>query len=304
MSEPAPFTWSQGQAARIPRRAMENGRGFRQIVHGVYVPADLEVDAEVEGRAALLVAGPRAFLSHHQAARLYGAIVPDTPVLHASVAPGLTRSTHREVLVHQSRRAPQRFRGLPITSPEDTFADMARCVPLVELVVLGDSLVRRHRTTPDELVAAMSRPNGGGIRLARRAATLVRARVDSAMETRSRMLRVLSGLPELETDIRFHDAAGNLLRRLDAGDRATRTAVEYDGRHHVERVGQWESDLVRREEFEDEQWRVVTLISRDLYVTPGRTVARLDRIFRARGMRYPPLREEWRRHFRDRSTSL
>src|SRR5690606_22198504 len=103
---------------------------------------------------------------------------------------------------------------------------------------------------------------GRGIRVARRAAGLVRAGVDSPMETRSRMLRVLSGLPELQTDLRFYWPNGDLRRRLDAGDRETRTAIEYDGRHHVERVAQWESDVLRREEFEDEEWRIMTLVSR------------------------------------------
>ena len=116
------------------------------------------------------------------------------------------------------------------------------------------------------------------------------------------MLRVLSGLPELESDIRFHDPITHaLLRRLDAGDRATRTAVEYDGKQHVQRQEQWESDIARREEFEDEEWRIVTLISKDIYNTPGKTVKRLERVLRKRGMRFGPLKDEWRLHFRDRT---
>ncbi|WP_404392841.1 hypothetical protein [Humibacillus xanthopallidus] len=63
-------------------------------------------------------------------------------------------------------------------------------------VVLGDSLLRRRRVTVDLLVEAATAHRGTGSRLARRAASLVRADVDSGMETRLRMLMVLSGLPE------------------------------------------------------------------------------------------------------------
>lgn len=117
------------------------------------------------------------------------------------------------------------------------------------------------------------------------------------MESRSRMLRVLSGLPELETDIRLYGPGGDLRRRLDAGDRASRTAVEYDGRHHVERVAQWESDVLRREEFEDEEWRIMTLVGRDIFATPGRTVERMARLFASRGIPTGRRSQEWRRYF-------
>lgn len=300
-----PFTWRQARDDGITQRALE-GPQYRRVVTGIYVAAtppgknaatSKSDVAYTEARAALLVAGPHAFLSHYTAARLYGGIVPDVPALHASVAPGRRRSRHREIVVHQSRREQVRFRGLPITTAEDVFLDLATHLPLVELVVLGDSLVKRNRTTPERLVTAMQKASGHGIHPARRAAALVRSGVDSPMETRCRLLRVLSGLPELDTDIRFHDDQGQLVKRLDAGDRPSKTAVEYDGRQHIERKDQWEADLGRWETFENDQWRIVTLISKDVYVTPGLTVARLAEIFRLRGMPVGPLRDEWQRHF-------
>lgn len=121
------------------------------------------------------------------------------------------------------------------------------------------------------------------------------------METRARLLRVLSGFPELETDVRFYDEQGALQRRLDAGDCAPRTAVEYDGRHHIEREEQWEADLGRREEFEDQEWRILTLVSKDIYSTPGQTVERMTRIFRSRGIAVGRPSDEWRRHFPGRT---
>ncbi len=291
-----PFTTRQAFADGITRSVLASTR-YRQIVRGIHVSAAV-TDVLVDARAALMVASARsAFVSHHLAARLYGAVVPDTPYLHVSVPPGVKRRRRDGVVVHHSAREAVRFRRLPVTSPEDTFLDLAAHLHLVDLVVLGDSLVRKGRTTADRLVEATANASGRAVRAARRAAALVRPGVDSPMETRCRMLRVLSGLPELETDIRFHDEHGNLRRRLDAGDRATRTAVEYDGRHHIERESQWETDLGRREELEDDEWRIMTLVSKDIYRTPGDTLVRLERVFRQRGIRLGRRSEEWRRYF-------
>lgn len=296
-----PFRWREGRLAGLSNSRL-NSPAFRKLARGVFIDARVTVDALTEARAALLVAGSQGFASHHTAARLYRAVVPDVPQLHASVPPGRSRSDNPDVVVHRSRRVPQKFRGVCVTSPVDTFLDLAACLTLVDLVVFGDSLVKRRHTSPEKLVAAAEAATGRGSRLARRAASYVRAGVDSPMETRCRMLRVLSGLPELETDIRFYDPVTHaLLRRLDAGDRSTRTAVEYDGKHHIERQQQWESDITRREEFDDEEWRIVTLISKDIYTTPGETVRRLERVLRKRGMKFGPLKDEWRLHFRERS---
>lgn len=294
-----PFTYRQAVEAGVSRRALQSST-YRLLLRNAYIRADATVDGHVEAQAALLVAQPRAFVSHHTAARLWGGVVPHSPVAHVSVQRGRGRSQRRDVVVHASSRTPTTFRGLAVSSPLDTFLDMATQLTLVDLVILGDSLARRRRFTPDDLVRVTEQTGGRGARLARRAARLVRAGVDSPMETRARMLRVLSGLPELETDVRFFWPDGSLRRRLDSGDRPSRTAVEYDGRHHAERVEQWESDLLRREEFDDEEWRIVTLVSKDIFSSPGTTIDRLRRIFRQRGLTIGPRSQEWRRHFPDR----
>lgn len=216
---------------------------------------------------------------------------------HVSVARGRHRSSREDMVVHSSSRTPTTFRAVPVTTPVDTFLDCATALDLVDLVILGDSLVRRGRVTPEQLVAEVGEASGRGVRQARRAAALVRRGVDSPMETRARLLRVLSGLPELMTDIRFHDRHGNVIRRLDAGDPATRTAVEYDGRQHIERQVNWAADIGRREEFEDAEWRIISLISKDIFDTPGETVQRLRRVFIQRGIPVGRPKQTWRRHF-------
>ncbi|ANS77547.1 hypothetical protein SGUI_0151 [Serinicoccus hydrothermalis] len=291
-----PFLWHTGRQHGLSDRRLRSGE-FVRLGYGVYLSADVTVDALIEAKAAVLVGGPHSFASHHQAAKLWGGVVPQSDLLHSSVPGRSSRTERRDARAHASQRAPRRFRGLSVTTPEDTFLDLADRLGLVDLVVLADSLIRRQRTTPDALVEAAQSSLSAAPRLARRAASLARSGVDSPMETRARLLRVLAGLPELETDLRFYDQHGELMRRLDAGDRATRTAVEYDGRHHIQREGQWEGDLQRREGFEDDGWRIVTLISPDIFQHPGHTVNRLARIFQDRGMAFGALSDEWRRYF-------
>ncbi|SOC54828.1 Transcriptional regulator, AbiEi antitoxin, Type IV TA system [Ornithinimicrobium cerasi] len=291
-----PFTHRQAGAMGITRRELQS-RAYRKLLRGIYIRAEAPVGPYEETRAALLAASDGAFASHHTAARLWGGIVPHSARAHVSVPRGRPRSPREDLAVHSSSRTPTSFRGQAVTTPLDTFLDCATALDLLDLVILGDSLVRKRRITTAELLEGCRRATGRGARRARTAAALVREGVDSAMETRARLLRVLSGLPELETDIRFYDERGRLRRRLDAGDRKTRTAVEYDGRQHVAREEQWESDIGRREEFEDEAWRIVVLTSKDIYRTPGETVERLRRILRARGMTIGPARDDWRRYF-------
>lgn len=291
-----PFRAGDAAAAGVSSRRL-GSPSFRRIVRGVYVAADAAADPILQARAALLVAGPDAFVSHHQAARLYRAVVPDDPVLHASVHEGRHRSRVPDVSVHLSRREPTTFRGVPVTTPADTFLDLAATLSLVDLVVLGDSLVRHGRTTPGSLVSAAASGPTRHRRAAALAASLVRDGVDSAMETRTRLLLVFAGLPEPDVNLVFRTPAGDVARRLDMGYREGRLALEYDGRQHADSVQQWEGDVARREEFASLGWRIITLLAKDLYRTPALTLARVVDARRQVGLSSPPLRDDWRRYF-------
>ena len=127
-------------------------------------------------------------------------------------------------------------------------------------------------------------------RRARRGAAYVRDGVDSPMETRLRMLLVLAGLPEPEVNHKIRDARGWVLRRLDLSYPAARLIVEYDGRHHAESRGQWKSDLERREELDEQDWRLIVVVSDGIFKHPEHTIARVARALRSRGVRVGPLR--------------
>jgi len=147
----------------------------------------------------------------------------------------------------------------PPHTPADTFVDLAADLTLVDLVVLGDSLVRRGLLAPRDLAAAAELAHGRGVRAARRAARLVRLGVDSAMETRLRLLLGQAGLPEPVVNLVIRDDVGTRLFRLDLAYPEVKVAIEYDGRQHAENRTQWVKDVGRREWFDGDGWRIVTV---------------------------------------------
>jgi hypothetical protein len=292
---------------RSEARHLSDGRlrrDYRPLFHGVYVRRRSPVGDIELAEAALKVAEPGSYVSHHTAARLLGAVVPDDPDVHVTSRRHRVRGEglagHRAKVVQQV--VP--WRGIRMTSPVQTFLDLAHCLALVDLVVLGDSLVRRKRTSPEQLVSATRDHRGPFSRLARRAAALVRAGVDSPMETRLRLLIVLAGLPEPEVDHRVHDEAGTLLRRYDLAYLPFPLIIEYDGRQHAESDEQWLGDIGRDETLDDERIRRLVIVSRDLYSTPAATLARITKAMRAAGMAVPRMRDDWRRHFPSRPGDL
>lgn len=189
--------------------------------------------------------------------------------------------------------------GLRVSSPEQTFIDLATGLSLVDLVVLGDSLVTKRRTSPLKLVEAALGWKGKGCRLARRAARLVRVGVDSPTETRLRLLMVLAGLPEPVVSHIEHDAKGGWAKRFDLSYPDLMLIIEYDGRQHAEDDRQWGCDISRREELDSEGWRLIVVRSSGIYVEPGRTLERIVDAMRSCGARGLPrtLHGEWGRHF-------
>jgi len=119
------------------------------------------------------------------------------------------------------------------------------------------------------------------------------------MESRLRMLLVLAGLPEPEVNHKLRDAYGHVTRRFDLSYPRVRLIVEYDGRQHVEVRENWVSDLDRREELDDDEWRILVVTSEGIYRRPEVTVARVHRQLRVRGWRGLPARtsDAWRPFF-------
>lgn len=294
-----PFPRWQGLRAGISRATLD-GPSYQRVLHGVLVESGVPLTPHLRAQAALVCFFAHAFASHATAARVWGAPVTTPPGEHVTVPIAGERLRRDGVTCHvRAGAVPVVVQGVRVSSLTDLFVEMAECLPLVELVVLGDWMVRRKHLTPAHLVrAAQCAPGVAGHR-APRAASYVRSKVDSPMETRLRMLLVLAGLPEPEVNLTIRDVDGEPVRRFDLSWPDGKVIVEYDGRHHVERVEQWEADLTRREEIDDHGWRILVVVASGVYRDPEATVDRAWRLLRARGVPGVPPRpaQEWRAHF-------
>lgn len=280
------ITAAQAREAGISR-GMLRSRRYERVVGSVYVASDVSPTLHLRAAAALLLV-PNGVLSHHTALALWGAAGPVDDQLHVSIRRDPTRSRQRVrgLAVHQVRDLDYRsLDGLPLTRPERTFVDLAGHCDLAELVIAGDSLVRRSPATPESLTALASSTAGTrGIRLARQAASLVRHGVDSPMETRLRLLIVQAGLPEPTIGHVVVDSDGGWLATPDLSYPQLRIAIEYDGVHHLKDARQWQRDIRRRENLERAGWLVRVITAADLLNAPGTILARISADLRTRNL--------------------
>lgn len=117
------------------------------------------------------------------------------------------------------------------------------------------------------------------------------------METMTRLLIVLAGLPEPVVNHVIRGDDGAVRHRIDIAYAEERLAVEYDGRQHAESTLQWQGDVGRREELDGDGWRMMVLLAKDIYRTPAHTVARLRAVMRQAGIPIGEGSEGWREHF-------
>lgn len=294
-----PFTRAEALAAgRDPCRARVGE--LRRLFHNVYLDARIPVTPAVRAEAALKLFDESAFASHVSAARLHRVPIPTCPDEHVTVLERAHRRRPAGIVPHVNPSpSVVEVGGVRASTPAQMFIELASMLNLVDLVVVGDHLVRQGVLSLPDLVAACRDSRATGARAARRAASFVRERVDSPMETRLRMLIVLAGLPEPQVNLTLRDVEGVPVRRYDLCWPTVRVIVEYDGRHHVEREATWEADLERREAIDDDGWRILVVISKGIYGDPEHTLHRVWRLLRARRLPGVPrvLGDDWRPHF-------
>lgn len=292
-----PFTRADAVAAGLTPGLLRGSR-FRRLFRGVYVDSSVEVDTTVRAYGALLTHPGSAFVSHTTAAEIWGLPVPADEAIHVTVASAADRRHHPGLRHHIGPSAPEpsRHRRVRLSARCALFVELGSVLGLVDLVVVGDAMVRLKMVTPATLVAAVAATPGGSARLVR-AAALVRERVDSPMESRLRALIVLAGLPEPEVNVSIMEG-GRVRYRLDLCYPKLRLIIEYDGRQHREDLDQADHDIDRREWFDRHDWMLVQVVARGIFQRPDETVERICSAVVLRGGRLPKvLSEEWRAHF-------
>jgi hypothetical protein len=299
-----PFSRAQARAAGIRLREIL-GPQFHKILYDAYVSSSVPITTRLRAEAALSLSAPGSYISHHTAAELWGGVVPACSDVHITVRGASPRSRRQGIKAHSTTGSTitSTVHGLRISSPAQTFLDLASTLDLVDLVVLGDSLVKAKRVTPEDLIAAASEWIGSGAAQGRKAARFVRKGVDSPKETRLRMLLVLAGLPEPTVNLIIRNPDGSWRMRFDLSYPGLKLIIEYDGRQHAENGGQWRRDLSRREELDRQGWRLIVVTSDDLRDAPESLLNRVREALIDRGAigirrRF---KTEWIRYFAPRA---
>lgn len=289
------FTVSEGHALGLGEGRLRH-RDLSRPTHGVRQagadPQRAELTLLAEAVSLVLPAG--SAFSHMTAARILGLPVPQRwapaepiDVMNVSSAPMIRRTGCKGHRGLESRRVVRRG-GLQVVSPEDTWCDLASTgsLDLDDVIVLGDAVVHHRRGIPlSQLAEAVGRrPGWRGRRLMDEALAQLRPRNNSPMETRARLFFLRGGLPEPELNVVINDRdSGQWLSESDFVWREQRVVAEFDGDHHRTDRRQWQNDVARRENLQDEGWDFVQLTYASVMVHP-RNQATLRRLRRLLGL--------------------
>lgn len=280
-----PITVARAREAGVSAAELRRA-ALRAPTRGVRTTGPPPPPGDVAARCRdLLPALPAgAVFCHVTALLLLGVDLPlgldPAGALHVQVGPGTSWPRRAGVRSHSrsTRAVPTRSLpgGLRVLAPELVWTQLAAVLAPRELVVLGDALSRRRRplSTPDLLATTVASlpPGTRGVRRARAALPLVRARTDSPMETRLRWLLVHAGLPCPTVNQPVHGPDGELVVMPDMTDVGHRVAVEYDGDVHRTDRSTWRRDIARRQALEALGWQVITCTADDVLHHPTRAV--------------------------------
>ena len=121
-----PFTRADARAAGITVRELTSSR-YHKVFYNLYVSADVVITPQIRARAALHLADPDSYASHHTAAELWGLPVPHNDQAHITVPEHGDRLRRKGVKSHLGQEAARRTirTGIPASTPEQTFIDLA-----------------------------------------------------------------------------------------------------------------------------------------------------------------------------------
>ncbi|MCY1234060.1 hypothetical protein D9M72_466290 [compost metagenome] len=297
----APFTLESARASGVTRARLRR-KDVAHVGRGLYRPSDWNFELEAAARA-LSTASPGAWISHVTAARLHCQLLPpwlaDSTELHLSKPRALPSVRRNGVIGHTVVALEDEIEsidGLRVSTRSRTWLDLARRLPVGDLVCMGDQLIRvprvafEGRTRPydtlDGLRTLVGRhPNLQGVVRAREALHLMRVGADSAPESLLRLAMADAGLPEpeLQLALRPTDAVSPT---ADLGYRHRRLAIQYDGEHHLLDT-QILSDRRRDKAFESAGWTVLILGKDDLADGCRPAVSKIKRLLRTAWLDHP-----------------
>lgn len=278
--------FSTGEASRLgvlPSRL--RSPDLQAPFRGVRVPAARSSEVStLEAYAAIMP--EEQFFSHITAARLHGLRLPDGPIrdeLHVSVwkpnrAPRVPGIAGHALTSGEHQRVVELDSGFCATDVVSTWCALATSLPLDQLIMVGDSVVRRVKplaALTDLRAAVLARSGQPGARKLRDALELVRSGTDSRRETQLRLAIVRTGLPEPEVNGVIRNSYGAQIALGDLVFRRSRVLVEYDGGHHHSDLAQYLRDVDRLNDVAQEAWQVVRINKSHMRLNASPAIARI-----------------------------
>ena len=276
------ITTSQLEAAGLGRGAIA-ARRARQLLHpvhrGVYLVGHATPVPGALALAAVLACRARACVSHSSAARLWGLVEAEPPVVELTI-PARNCRSRAGIVVHKTRELHHRDRttrnGIPVTAPARTLIDFAATAGNDETErAIAEAFALKLLTEP-KLTAAMNRaPYRAGVARVR----AILGRPGGASRTRSggerAMLRLVRAarLPAPRTN---YPVAGytadfcwpdeRLIVEVDGYDfHSNRAAIERDHRRDlVHREAGYEVLRFTARQLKDDPVYVAAVIARAL----------------------------------------
>ncbi|WP_326803889.1 type IV toxin-antitoxin system AbiEi family antitoxin domain-containing protein [Streptomyces sp. NBC_01788] len=187
-------------------------------------------------RGTLLTCGPQVVAAGTTAARLLGieGLPKDDGTLHLAAPPGHEIRSRPGIRVHRSATPPSArmtLRGIPLTNPARTCADLLLQLPRVEAVSVLDSALHKGLLSEPDLLTIPAHLSGRPHAPRARAwLRLADARAESPLETRVRLICLDDGLPPPVLQWRIPDLEHNRSYRIDLGWPTHLVGIETDGK--------------------------------------------------------------------------
>lgn len=243
------FTVREALDSGLTKSQLRSKR-FVSPFRGVYTSAHEGADLRARCAAATRILPAVAVFSHSTAAALCELPVPPLDgVVEVCVPADTTVPQIRGIKAHGRKALDDdvvMVSRLRVTNAVTLFIDLAERLDHMQLMALGDAMLRNRLAARADLEHAANRATRRrGIRLARRIASLLDPRAESPMESYLRALLIAGGLAGMEVNPNLYDEYGTFLARVDLLFRKQRVIVEFDGDHHRTDRRQFAADLAR-----------------------------------------------------------
>ena len=230
------YTWRDARSRGARRRQID--RDGLRVSRGLYLTSAVSPTLVERCRAWSMLLPSGAAFGLETAAELYRLPTHGSPDVHAVVRPQRVLPQRRGLRVHARQLEDGDvigLEGLRVTSPAQTYLDLAARNSPAELVVVGDALLRSGGLTQEDLARRLARADGvRGVVRARGCAPLLSPRAMSRPESLMRYWLTASDLPDPEVQLPIVDRWGREVVHADLGYARWKVALEYEGRQHAE----------------------------------------------------------------------